>query len=368
MDYLENNQIIKQHNDLIKSVADMNTACLKIFEITVAKLAEHNEDNRVILSKDTIFSILNVKGHSRNSYLRNILKELRARAVFHFLPTKENGERETIISPITKIEWGVNDDTVTISFNSEIIPYLKLLDQNFTQYKLKSIASFNSKYSIVLYKYLLMYFNQYEYYRLNNKRNKEQLYALSHPIISVKELRRLTNTIKSYSYFSMFDRNVIAHSIQEINQKTDLNVSYEKIRNSRKVTEIKFNISRQRSLPTSDYYDNGNEETVLKTKEERQNEANQLLSDALTHPYTQQLLSLFLLNASDLTNKEIMIYLIRNVYSKYDLIKKEQGINALKHHLEYVHDHINDWKRHTNIAKYLEKAVNNYLNKQNLTF
>ena len=91
-----------------------------------------------------------------------------------------------------------------------------------------------------------------------------------------------------------------------------------------------------------------------------------LYADAMASEYTQALLTRFLLNPTDMTDQGTMIKLGRDVYPKYDLIKQQQSEDMLNRHLDYVHDHINDWNRHTNIARYLEKAVDDYLQKNGL--
>ena len=44
------------------------------------------------------------------------------------------------------------------------MPYLINLKKNFTQHALSEISELNSKYSIILYRWLSMNYNQYEHY------------------------------------------------------------------------------------------------------------------------------------------------------------------------------------------------------------
>ena len=73
------------------------------------------------------------------------------------------------------------------------------------------------------------------------------------------------------------------------------------------------------------------------------------------------LLEDFLLTVDDLTNTAVLIGLAKNVYPKYDIIKKYLGANGVKQHIDYVKDHMEDSIRHTNIAKYLNKSVSRYI-------
>lgn len=360
------NQIIAQHNDLIKSVADMRKTSMKIFELAVGSLDSPKAQQRqVTIKKNIIFDILGQKGNSRNNHLRDALKDLQHNAVFHLMPSKENGKKEVLISPISKIEWSEDEDYISLYFTPEILPYITLLKKNFTQYKLEYIANMESKHSIVLYKMFSMYYNQYNYYRNKGNRRQDQVEKFRNPKLSIKELREQTGTTDKYvKRFGDFKSKVLDRAINEINAKTDLNVTYEKIRSGRRISDIQFHIKKKATDAFVE--DMKHIETVEQTQQEREMENAKIYADAMANGYTQMLLQRFLLNPTDMTDQATMIGLGKKVYIKYDKVKEQLGMDALERHLDYVHDHINDWNRHTNIAKYLEKAVDDYILKNNL--
>jgi plasmid replication initiation protein len=55
------------------------------------------------------------------------------------------------------------------------MPYLIDLGTKFTQYALSDIMELNSKYSIILYKWLSMQFNQYEHYTKQRRKKKRAI-------------------------------------------------------------------------------------------------------------------------------------------------------------------------------------------------
>lgn len=353
------NQIIAQHNDLIKSVANMRKTSMKIFELAVGALDTTTKQRKITIKKNIIFDILGQKGNSRNSHLRSALKELQHNAVFHLMPNKEN-PHEILISPISKIEWDEQKDYISLFFTPEILPYITLLKENFTQYKLEYIAKMESKHSIVLYKMFAMYYNQYDYYSNKGNRRQNQIEQYRNPKLSVKELREQTDTVNKYQKrFGDFKSKVLDRAVNEINQKTDLTISYDKIRSGRYISDIQFHIQKQTAH--TDRENLKYPDTVKKTQQEREKENAEIYSKAMTNQFTQMLIERFLLNPTDLTNQNTMIGLGKNVYPKYQKIKEQNGLNALKNHLDYVHDHIGDWDRHTNIAKYLNKAADSYI-------
>ena len=66
------------------------------------------------------------------------------------------------------------------------MPYLINLKKNFTQHALSDIAELNSKYSIILYRWLSMNYNQYEHYSNKGGRRVEQVEAYRNPTIQWK--------------------------------------------------------------------------------------------------------------------------------------------------------------------------------------
>ncbi|EQC91176.1 hypothetical protein LLT3_16445 [Lactococcus cremoris subsp. cremoris TIFN3] len=48
------------------------------------------------------------------------------------------------------------------------------------------------------------------------------------PSISVKELREITDTVNEYKEIYDFEKRVLKNAIEEINEHTSFNVSYEK--------------------------------------------------------------------------------------------------------------------------------------------
>ena len=55
-----------------------------------------------------------------------------------------------------------------------------------------------------------------------------------------------------------------------------------------------------------------------------------------------------------------MAGLQRNVYPKYDELKDLMGIDGVKKHLSYIYDKQEPYSK-GNIAKYLKKAIEQYL-------
>lgn len=347
---LEKKKIV-EHNDLIMSSAKMDTVPLKFFELAVAEIDTFNppKDNTIYLSKRDMFKFLNAKDDDNDKYHRfkQAISKMQKQAFFEIREEKGKGFVFRNIVPIPYVEWNSYSDKVKIRFDVEIMPYLTELKTNFTQFVLTDIQGLNSKHSIIIYKWLNMNYNQFEYYKKNGNRDGQQLYDLCNPIIEVDELRWLTNTQKEYvGRFTNFEIYVIKKPINEINKYTRFNVSYDKIREGRKITKIQFHISLKGEKAIEDGSSKPKKVVTL--------------ADAQQSPYSQLLIGAFLLQISDVQNEKLMLALAKRVYPKYDEFVDEYSLDALKKHLEYVNKHSTNIK---DLVMYLENSLKDYKKK-----
>ena len=223
---------VVEHNSLITSIAKMDKTPLKMFELAVSCIntEEPPKDSIIYLSKAELFTFFKVDDNDKHSRFKQAVAKMQEQAFFEIKEEKNKGFKFRRILPIPTVEWTDYDDKVMIRFNQDIIPYLIELKQNFTKYALSEIMELNSKYSIILYKWLSMQYNQYEHYSNKGGRRAEQVENYRNPSISVKELRTITDTVNEYKETYHFFRYIVENSLKEINAHTSFNVSYEKIK------------------------------------------------------------------------------------------------------------------------------------------
>jgi plasmid replication initiation protein len=112
-----------------------------------------------------------------------------------------------------------------IKFHEDILPYLQQLKTQYTTYKIYYIMTMKSQYSIRLYELL------------KSVAGKELWY------FDIDELRQIFMCEEKYDRVNDFKKRIIEPSIEEINNKTDLNVTYEYFTEGRKIVGIEFYIS-----------------------------------------------------------------------------------------------------------------------------
>ncbi|MFZ4355263.1 replication initiation protein, partial [Enterococcus gallinarum] len=164
------------------------------------------KDHTIYLSKKELFAFFDVSDNDKHSRFKQAIEKMQKQAYFEVREQTGKGFEFESIVPIPYIKWNDYDDEVTIRFDQAIMPYLIDLKQNFTQYAISDIMELNSKYSIVLYKWLSMHYNQYEHYSSKGGRREEQVEAYRHPSISMQELRAMTNTVDEYKNMTDFTK------------------------------------------------------------------------------------------------------------------------------------------------------------------
>ena len=353
---------IVEHNDLITSVAKMDKVPLKIFELAVSCIDTENlpKDNIIYLSKAELFTFFKVDDNGKHTRFKEAISKMQEQAFFEVREEAGKGFKFRRILPIPTVEWTDYDDKVMIRFNQDIMPYLIELKQNFTQYALSDLIDLNSKYSIILYKWLSMSYNQYEHYSAKGGRRAEQVEAYRNPSISMQELRTITDTTTKYERFTKFETRVLREPLEEINAHTSFNVTYEKVKKGRSIDSIVFHITKK-PVARNDFYKLEEQDPIYLQDKANKEQAEELLAGkALKSKYTKLLLDNMLLSPYEMTDTSLMAGLQAHVYPLYDELKELRGLNGVKDHLSYVRAKQEAYSKR-NIAKYLKKAIEQYL-------
>ena len=356
---LEKRKVV-EHNSLITSIAKMDKTPLKMFELAVSCIDTENppKDNTVYLSKTDLFAFFKVSDNDKHSRFKQAVEKMQKQAFFQIKEEEGKGFKFKSIVPIPYVEWTDYHDEVKIEFHREIMPYLINLKKNFTQHALSEISELNSKYSIILYRWLSMNYNQYEHYSAKGGRRADQVESYRNPSISVKELRIMTDTVNEYQRFTNFTKKILDIPLKEINDNTTFKVSYEKVKKGRSIDSIVFHIEKKRMADDNSY--KLEDKDYQSDKEEKSRNEADLLKQAMESKYTRLLIENFLLSPLEMTDTALMAGLQKNVYPLYDELKELRGLNGVKDHLSYVSSKQEAYSKR-NVAKYLKKAIEQYL-------
>ncbi|KAJ8982324.1 hypothetical protein NQ317_006669 [Molorchus minor] len=130
------------------------------------------------------------------------------------------------INVCSKAEYNKNQGFIDVKFTDDIMPYLAQVKQKFVLYNLKEIANFGSLYTTRLYELIQEF--------------KETGWMLK----SVQQLRELFIVGDKLKLYGHFKKHTFGHACQEINNNYDIGLSFEEIRQGRKVVAVKFSFKK----------------------------------------------------------------------------------------------------------------------------
>ena len=232
--YLEQrDKLVVKANELIqKSRFNLSLQQQKIVLYLISQIMPQDDDFK--LYSFTIPEFCRVCGitvESGKNYqdVKNAIKEIADKSLWIRL---QNG-KSTLVRWIEKPYIDDNSGIVQIKLDADMKPYLLQLKENFTQYELLWTLNFKSKYTIRLYELV----KSIHYHELDTYSREFEL----------EELRRMLGA-ETYKTYQTFKVRVLEPAIEEINQYSDKNVSYEPIKNGRSVSKIRLTITTKDTL------------------------------------------------------------------------------------------------------------------------
>ncbi|MBP8020273.1 MAG: replication initiation protein [Agitococcus sp.] len=131
---------------------------------------------------------------------------------------------------ISSISYMPDDGVLLLSFAQAVIPYLTLLQKEFTQYKLAFVSQMSSIYAIRLYELLKQWGNI-------GKRE-----------VSLEWLKKQFEIDNKYDTLFNFKTRVLEPALTQINAHSDLQVSYTQRKTGRVVTHFTFVFSLKAAI------------------------------------------------------------------------------------------------------------------------
>ena len=148
---------------------------------------------------------------------------------FSFIEQTEKGNKVVRTRWVSQVAYLENEAMVELIFSPAVAPLITLLEKNFTSYELEQVAQLNSKYAVRLYEVVIAW-------RSTGKT----------PMIAIDELRdRLGVLDDEYVVTADFKRWALDKPIQQINDKTDITITYEQHKQGRKIVGFTFTIKQK---------------------------------------------------------------------------------------------------------------------------
>ena len=145
---------------------------------------------------------------------------------FSFIEKTPKGEKVVRTRWVSQVAYIEQQATVELVFAPNVAPLITMLEKNFTSYELDQVSSLSSKYAVRLYEIIISW-------RAAGKT----------PMFSTMELReRLGVMPDEYQKMELFKRKVLDFAVKQINDKTDISITYEQHKEGRKIVGFTFSI------------------------------------------------------------------------------------------------------------------------------
>ena len=209
---------LKQSNNLILATHRMNIQQMRLFFYACS---QYQGDLDIEVSIDDINRILAYQGGNQREIIKNAIPTLMQSALVHI--DDENGERWSIAITDSYIK---NDNkTVRFTFNKTVQKELGEL-RGYTWLYLSNLTGMSSTYAVRIYEFFAM--------RLGSQNKKDTF------DFDLNKLRIYLDCTNKLEDFRNFERTVLKKAEKEINEKTNIKMSYKKIKTGRSITSILF--------------------------------------------------------------------------------------------------------------------------------
>ena len=220
---VKDSYIVAQGNNLVEARHNnpLSAREQKIVLTMVSMIQPTDEDFKDYRISIKEFSeMLGLTGSAKYTEIKEITKNLMSKSIE--IPQADGGW--LLANWISSAEYKKGEGIIALSFSPKLKPYLLQLKQ-YTSYRLSNILSLSSSYSIRLYELL---------------RKWSFLDKWESPVEEIRE--KLGAVTKSYLLYGNFKNKILLPAIKELNEHTDLSISFREIKKGRSVERIEFTI------------------------------------------------------------------------------------------------------------------------------
>ena len=223
------NALVKKSNMAIRKAKyslTLQQQKLLNYLVSQVKDGDTKDTEKVFFIRD-FYKFMGLKPEEQSyARIRKDLKVLSDKSWYNDGATEDGSD--ILVRFLSVVRPNKRSGRVVIKWHEDMLPFLQHLYREYTQYKLWFTMTMHSEYSSRLYELL------------------KSVAGKTVWNFSINELKRLFMCENSYKLFSNFRARVIDTAVNEINEKTDLNVTYELFKygeSGRAYTDIEFTIT-----------------------------------------------------------------------------------------------------------------------------
>ena len=224
-------QVIKKSNALINAAYTISLAEQRLILLAIVRANGELEkmEELTVHSRDYAeqWGIGLNAAYEAMQYAASQLFERR----FTFQQESKKGLKTTVSRWVSHVTYAEGEGSISLAFAPHVQPLLCDLKEKFTYYNLEQIADLTSVHAVRLYELLIAW-------RSTGKT----------PVIEVAELRqRLGIEPSEYRRMTDLKRRVLDFAVKQINEHTDITVSYQQHKRGRSISGFEFSFKAKKT-------------------------------------------------------------------------------------------------------------------------
>lgn len=233
------NGLVVKDNALINASYNLELTEQRLIMLAIINARESGQgitaDSKLEIHASDYAKLFNVSIDASYKALREAVNNLFNRQFSYTAEYKRTGKTGVVRSRWVSRIFYVDDlALLEITFAPDVVPLVTRLEEHFTSYQAKQIAHLTSKYATRLYELLIAW------------REVGKV-----PPIEIGEFRtRLGLLDDEYTAMHNFKKRVLEPSIKQINEHTDITVTYEQHKKGRLISGFSFRL-KQKQQPKS---------------------------------------------------------------------------------------------------------------------
>lgn len=297
------------------------------FEHPLIKDMVRETDNNVYIKRDEFLEMTVTDKTHAALMIKKVTQSLIDKSVTLPNPIDPNNKKSFMhMSLFSLIQYEDKKGLIKVKVNEDALPFI-LFMKSYTLFKLTEFSLIKNKHTINIYIFAKIAINKYS--------KTGELYS------SIDELRQSLGLEDKYRSVNSFIKSVIDVSINDINNKTDINISYELHKTGKRFTDIALKFSQKKD----------SDKQLDQPKWQPQEVENQVIDETINSGVEDQTL---------ITSIQLQAYGIpRNKALEY---VKTYGANTCKLGIEKLLGEIQKGRDIKNISGYLVSCIENASN------
>lgn len=263
------NELIVKDNALINASYNLEITEQRLILLAILHARETGKgitaDSKLEIHAEEYMKHFHVEKHAAYEALKNAVNTLFNRQFSYSIEYKNTGKIGIVKSRwVSRIFYVDSLAILEITFAPDVVPLITRLEEQFTSYQLKQVSRLTSKYSIRLYELLMSW--------------KE---TGKTPVFEINDFRyKLGLDPQEYTAMHNFKTRVLESAIKQINEYTDILVSYDQYKQGRTITGFQFKfIHKGKSITSFTSIEEKTEKIIKLTEKQILFFANKLAYD-----------------------------------------------------------------------------------------